>query len=155
MNISPQKLSVLLDIKKAEARLKIIYALEKKKGYVPAAAGSFDIKDEDNSGDVIDAKHTKDPVIDIKDMSEHMGIDLSLYVKDIRDSYFVRSQTRGWILNYPESKMKLNKKDEYPKSISIPAHIKCFLSKDTCDEIIAAWELKYAHWIKKFNVKFK
>lgn len=144
MNLSPQKLSVLLDIKKKDARLKIIYALEKLKGNTnPSNANAAD--------------YDKDPIIDMDAMSKHMGIDLSIYVNDIRDNYFKRSQSRGWILNYPETKMVMNKDRKYPKSISIPSWLKCFLTRETQLEIIKAWEEKYAKYVNNpdINLKFK
>ncbi len=142
MKISPQMLSVLLDISKADARLKIIHASEKLKG--------------NESPTAMDAiKYGKDPLIDIKNLSKALGIDLSIYVNDIRGNYFKRSQTRGFIMNYPEKKMVLNKKKEYPKSISIPTWLKCFITKETQDEIIKAWEEKYTYYMNEFNLKFK
>lgn len=150
-------LAVFLDENKSDARLKIIYALEKKKGYTPSIDISFDTGDEDNTGDIIDSKHTKEPIIDINDLSDHLGLDLSVYVNDIRDNYFKRSQTKGWIMNYPEKKMVLNKKKEYPKSISIPAWLKCFITPETQAEIIEAWYVKYTHYVndKDIQLKFK
>jgi hypothetical protein len=141
MKITPQKLAVLLDIKKKDARLKIIYALEKKKGNI---ATGLDAQKYDN-----------DPSIDIKDMSDHLGIDLEFYVKDIKENYLKRSQTRGYIMNYPDAKLKVNKKGEYPRTVSVPSYLKCFISKETVEEIVEEWKKKYSYYVSNHNVSFK
>lgn len=145
MKITPQKLAVLLDIKKKDARKKIIVALEKKKGKVDC----FGVSDEDEE------KYEKDPTIDIKDLSKHLGIDLEFYVNDIKENYLKRSQTRGWILCYPELKLKPNKKKIWPKTITVPSHLKCFFSQETVKEITTIWSEKYQEYTKKHGVIFR
>jgi hypothetical protein len=136
-DITAKQLGYLLGISTSDAIGKIMYARDKYKIKTPP--------DENE----------KNPAIDIDKMSKHLDIDLMFYIGDIKFNYMKRSATRGFIMNYPDSKLKPNKDGKIPRSVSIPPILKSFLSDLVAKEIVEAWKEKYVFWIKEHEVKFK
>src|SRR5258705_48463 len=103
--IDPEVLMAILKITEPVAKGKILYALRKRK--LPE--------------DRIE--------IDIELISEDLNIDFTAIIKDIRDNYLKKKVTREWILDYPKSKLILNKKTRlYPKTIMLPKSVSQFLT---------------------------
>jgi hypothetical protein len=136
-NITAKQLSFLLGIPKEDAIKKINYVRDKHKVRVPS---------DDNE---------KNPAIDIKLMSDNLGTDLNFYIKDISENYMTRHVTRGFILNYPATKLKPNKEGKMPRSVTIPTVLRSFLKDEVSQEIVEAWKEKYSWWIKEHEIKFK
>ena len=76
----------------------------------------------------------------IKEMGEHLGVDLDFYIKDIQENYLKRPTTRGYIFNYPLDKIDSEKPD---KTIRIPVSIRTLLTGAQKKQIIAEWESRF------------
>lgn len=141
--ITPQKLAVLLDIKRNQAREKIIVCLERTKGNDNMALNS-----EEHDYD-------KDPSVDCEVLSNYMGIDFELILKDIKENYLKKPSTKMYIMAYPETKLKPNKMGVLPRSVSVPAYLKSMLKQTDIDTIVQEWQSKYEFYTKEYGVIFK
>ena len=86
---------------------------------------------------------------DVDLVSDYLNIDLRHTIKDIKENYLKRPQTRGFIFNYPSKKIK---EAVGPTSIHLPGFIKTFLSKKDQILILNEWENRFSQYK---NVKFK
>ncbi len=134
--IDIRKLMALMSIDKKDATAKMQIASEKLNIPIPTQ-----IKDGLETSDF------KQLEIPMELLSNSIGIDLTFYVNKIQSDYLKPGQSRGYIMNYPLEKLKVDKKTGmYPKVISIPSFIKQFLTEEQKEEIINRWEEKFEGW---------
>lgn len=136
--INPAQLAFLLGIKKADAIDKMNYTIDNK-----------GVKRTNSKDD-------KEPICDLKQLSEALGIDLEFYIKDIGKNFLKNQATGTYILNYPATKIKPNKKTGYfPKVVSIPTVLRSFLNKEVIEEIKKRWAEKYEKEMIEHEIIFR
>ena len=141
--INATQLSFILGIKKKDAANKIKAAIARANGNIEdtITLGEEEFKE-------------KDPSIEIDKLSKHTGIDFEFYISDIKKNYLNNSATRGFILNYPTTKLKPSKKTgQMPKKVSIPSVLKSFLTEGQKRSIVDGWKDKYSTYVN-LGVKF-
>jgi hypothetical protein len=85
--INAAQLAWIMQIPKKDAVCKILVCLEKE----PA--------------------EPKNPSIELKKLSDKMGIDFDFFIKDINKNFLKNQATGSYILKYPQTKLKPSKKD--------------------------------------------
>jgi hypothetical protein len=147
--INAKQLAWLLDIDSQEAAGKIIYCHNKE--FNLTAKG----RELDEALDKNGKYSEKNPCTAIANIEKHLGIDLKAAIQDIERNYFVRSATRGWIIQYPQTLLaRKAAKVKLPKAISIPDPLKTFLPDSTRQAIVEMWQDKY-EWYTKAGGTFK
>jgi hypothetical protein len=137
-NINATQLAFIMSIKKADAKKKILHAIDKK-----------GVKRQNDEKE-------KDPSVRVDQLSTAIGIDLDFYIKSIGKDFLKNQATGTYILNYPTSKLKPSKKTGLlPKSVAIPSTLRGFLNKEVIEEIKVKWNQKYAHEVKVHGIIFK
>ncbi len=143
MTINPTQLSFLLEIPAKDARAKIICAIERHKGNK-----AVNLKKVDDSYDKYCS--CEEPIL-----SKYLRIDLNRAITEITNNFCKRPATKGWILSYPETKLKPDKKGFLPKTVSIPDALRSFLTDEDIAWIVSEWNKRYEFYITKHSVIFK
>ncbi len=141
--INPTQLSFLLEIPAKDARKKIICAIERHKGNK-----AIDLRK-------LDETYDKNCFCDEPTLSAYLQIDLGKAITEITNNFCKRPATKGWILSYPETKLKPNDKGFMPKTVSIPDALRSFLTDKDIGWIINSWNERYEFFITKHGVTFK
>jgi hypothetical protein len=145
--LNSKELAWLLDVKKSEAAAKIIYC--HNKAVDETGVGVKFSEEYDKKGKLVDLICRTS----ISNLEKYGGLTyLRFAITDIQENFLTRSQTRGYILNYPQQKMNRKGKDgSMPKSISIPSPLNNFLSTKTKQDIIEIWQTQYPYFTGKFK----
>lgn len=94
------------------------------------------------------------PSINVDLLSEKTGIDFGFFLAEIRENYLKRSATKGWIMNYPLTRLKPKKDGSLPSVIKPPTVLMSLLDQSDIDKIISMWNEKYDHYIVHHKVRF-
>lgn len=145
--IDAEILAFILDIEKAIANKKIVAYLERRVGNsdyminVVIGSGKKIADMEIQSGVRL---YGENESCDIEGLSKYQNLDLEFAIKNIRETFLTSPTTRGWILNYPSTKLKVNKVTrKMPKRVSIPKPLRSLLTETDKQTIIKIWEDKY------------
>jgi hypothetical protein len=136
--LNAQQLAFVLDIKKEEARIKMVNAWCKSKGIENTL--------ERNHDDKIRKESDNYPLaMTIELLSKELNLPtLQQSVDDIEKNYLNRPATKKWILcDLPEKQIKKCTEDGKPQKITIPAALKSMLPKEIKDTISKEWEKRF------------
>lgn len=131
--INAKQVALLLDIPLTNAACKIYHAKGEEPKY-------------NDKGKFVEPN----PNIKVDLLSKKLGIDFEFYLAEIKENYLKRSATRGWIMNYPLTKLKPGKDGSLPKVVKPPAALVSLLSQEDVQLIVSMWTERYGH----FNVRF-
>jgi len=149
MRINAEILAYILDIKKEDANKKIVC-------YKERLAGNDELELDPNLiGKKADKKYTDNESCDVPGLSKYLNMDLAFAMKNIHDTFMTSPTTKGFILNYPSSKLKPNAKTgRMPGKISIPKVLRQLLSQEDKELIVRLWQDKYKTYTASNHVKF-
>lgn len=151
--INAQQLAFILDIKKEDARAKMVRAIEKSKGielrYDEVATARRNVKNK------IEDNHPQ--FISISVLSEFGNLPtLQEMINDIQLNYLNRPASKKYILvDYPEKFIKKCEKEgkDFPVKIDIPPALKSMLPDETKKRIYQYWTaFKTADFKPRFKV---
>lgn len=152
--LNSQQLAFILDIKKEDARAKIVRAFEKSKGIDLREGVDMKTASRTAKGKINDEYPQ---FIKIELLAAGLNIpDLQKMVDDICENYLKRPATRKFILaDYPEKHIKKCESEgkEFPVKIGWPPALKSMLSESSVSEIHNFWKsFKTADMMPRFKL---
>ncbi len=106
-------------------------------------------------GKKADKKYTENESCDAAALSGYLKMDLVFAMENIKKTFMSSPTTKGFILNYPTSKLKPNAKTgRMPGKVSIPKVLRQLLSQEDKELIVRLWQDKYKTYTNSGHVKF-
>jgi hypothetical protein len=143
--LNAQQLAFILDIKKEDARVKMVHAWCKSK-----AINNTLVRDRD-TGKIIKTTDDYPLAMPIELLSEQLNLPtLQSSVDDIETNYLNRAATKKWILcDYPEKQVAKCAEEGKLQRLSIPAALHSLLPKETREIIAREWNARFPKAVVK------
>jgi hypothetical protein len=136
--LNSQQLAFILDIKKEDARVKMVNAWCRSKG-IPNKL------ERDGTGKIDKVTDNYPLGMPVDVLAKELNLPtLQDSVDDIVKNFLVRPASKKWILcDYPEKLIEKWSKSGDPKTLSIPAALKSLLSKESREFIKEEWKKRF------------
>jgi hypothetical protein len=147
--LNAQQLAFILDIKKEDARVKMVNAW--------CRAKAIDNKlSRDHAGKIDKVTDNYPEGMLIEMLSKELNLPtLQISVDDIVNNYLTRPASKKWILcDYPEKQIAKSEITGESKKVILPAALKSMLPKETKDQITREWHARFSicpYCSKKFD----
>lgn len=158
-NIDAVTLAFLLEIPKQDANDKIIAYKERSAGnhsldfntqYNDAGEGSGVLIQDPKNPEKMIKKYSKNESADVEGLEKYLNLPISFAIKNIRERSLKAKTTSDRILNYPATKLVVNKKTrKLPSSVTVPKYLQSLLTREDCLRIIDLWTAQYPAYIKQ------
>lgn len=92
--------------------------------------------------------------VSIEEFEAKKHIPIKMAIEDLYNNALSRSAFKGYLIQYPLSKLKPNKDGDYPNTIRLPGVLRSMLSSETINSLQEIWIKKYAELVPDQDIKF-